>query len=171
MDKSEFILLIPAIIYGVAMVDLLKIFWHNNKYWEGVAWGIAMFLNLIVSWFGLYDKLETISSNILYFTAYIVSPLIFAQAVFVLTPEEEHTDTKAYFLKAQKPFFSLMLLYVVINILLSFIIAENNPFGFMRVVVIFPFIAVIIWPKLWTRAILLATYYIFALYIFVYSML
>ena len=64
MSKSEFILLIPGIIYGVAMVDLLKIFRHSKRYWESVAWGIAMFLNLIVSWYELYDKLEIISSNI-----------------------------------------------------------------------------------------------------------
>ena len=106
MNKSEFVLLIPALIYGVALVDLLKIFRHKIKYWETVGWGIAMFLNLIVSWFNLFDKLDIISSNILYFTGYLLSPLLFTQAVFVLTPEEEDKIPKDYFLKTQKQFFT-----------------------------------------------------------------
>ena len=70
MGKSEFILLIPGIIYGVALVDLLKIFRHKNTYWETTAWGIAMIINLIVSWFNLYDKLDMIGSSISLFSVY-----------------------------------------------------------------------------------------------------
>jgi hypothetical protein len=166
MDKSEFILIIPGIIYGVAMVDLLKIFRHSNKYWEGVAWGIAMFLNLIVSWFGLYDKIEIISANIGYFTIYIISPLLFAQAVFVLTPEEEHTDTKAYFIKTHQLFFILLLCYVALNSFLSFFLDFTGIFEWMRYALILPFIGAIILNKQWIRVLLLSLYYLFALIIF-----
>ena len=34
MQKQEFFLLIPAIIYGVALIDLLKVFGNNKIYWE-----------------------------------------------------------------------------------------------------------------------------------------
>lgn len=166
MSKSEFILLIPGIIYGVAMVDLLKIFRHSKRYWESVAWGIAMFLNLIVSWFELYDKLEIISSNIALFTAYIISPLIFAQAVFVLTPEEEHTDTKAYFLKAQHLFFILILSYILVNTGLSYFIETDGSFSWMRPLLSVLFIIPIIWKKFWLRLLPLLAYYIFAVIIF-----
>ena len=125
MSKSEFILLIPGIIYGVALVDLLKIFRHKSTYWEVVSWGIIMIINLIVSWFTLYDKLEIISNSILLFTVYIISPLLFAQAIFVLTPEEENKDTKAYFLKSNRQFFILLLGFIIMNNILSFFIAEN----------------------------------------------
>ena len=170
MSKSEFVLLIPAIIYGVALVDLLKIFRHSKSYWEIIGWGIALFLNLIVSWFGLYEKLEILSSNILYFTAYIISPLVFAQAVFVLTPEEQDTDTKDYFLKSQKSFFMLLLLFTIINSLLSLIIESSVVFIWMRAVLIIPFIVVIFWPRMWLRASILALYYCFAIYIFINSL-
>jgi hypothetical protein len=166
MSKSEFILLIPGIIYGVAMVDLLKIFRHSNRYWESVAWGIAMFLNLIVSWFGLYDKLEVISSNIALFTAYIISPLIFAQAVFVLTPEEEHSDTRAYFIKAQPLFYILILSYVVMNIILSFFLQQGGVFDWMRLILVPLFTVAIIWKNIWTRTLPLLAYFVFAIIIF-----
>ncbi len=171
MSKSEFILLIPGIIYGVAMVDLLKIFRHSNRYWESVAWGIAMFLNLIVSWFGLYDKLEIISSNIALFTAYIISPLLFAQAVFVLTPEEEHTDTKVYFLKAQHLFFILIFSYILVNMGLSYFIETSGAFEWMRPLLLALFLTAIVWKKFWSRLLPLLAYYIFAIIIFAQAMM
>ena len=166
MSKSEFILLIPGIIYGVAMVDLLKIFRQARPYWEIVGWGIALFFNLIVSWFGLYDKLEIVSSNIAYFTIYLLSPLLFAQSVFVLTPEENDKDTKKYFLDNQKPFFTLYLSFMIINSILSTIISENAMFMYMRGIAIIPFIFVIFYPKIWLRAAILGLYFIFAAIIF-----
>lgn len=171
MSKSEFIILIPGIIYGVAMVDLLKIFRHSKRYWESVAWGVAMFLNLIVSWFDLYDKVEVISSNISLFTAYIISPLLFAQAVFVLTPEEEHTDTKAYFLKTQHLFFILILSYIIVNMGLSYFIQTDSTFGWMRPLLSFLFLGAIIWKKFWLRLLPLLAYYIFAIIIFAEAMM
>ena len=48
MSKSEFILLIPGIIYGVALVDLLKVFRHKNTYWEIT--GNILTIYQLVSW-------------------------------------------------------------------------------------------------------------------------
>ena len=47
MDKQEFFLLIPAIIYGVAIVDLLKIFGHKKNYIEMMGWGIYLMMPVI----------------------------------------------------------------------------------------------------------------------------
>jgi hypothetical protein len=171
MNKSEFILLIPGIIYGVALVDLLKIFRHKNTYWEVTGWGVIMIINLIVSWFSLYDKLEVISGNILLFTVYLVSPLLFAQAVFVLTPEEEDTDTKAYFMKTNRLFFILLLGLIVVNQTLLFFLAEDSAFMIMRTIIAFPFIAIIIWQKKWMRQMALLLYYSFGIYIYIQSVL
>ena len=171
MSKSEFILLIPGIIYGVALVDLLKIFRHKSTYWEVVSWGIIMIINLIVSWFTLYDKLEIISNSILLFTVYIISTLLFAQAIFVLTPEEENKDTKAYFLKSNRQFFILLLGFIIMNNILSFFIAENEFYTIVRYIVILPFIAIIIWQKRWLRIIALLLYYAMAIIIYYQSLL
>jgi hypothetical protein len=166
MEKSDFILLIPGIIYGVALVDLLKIFRHKNTYWEVTGWGIAMIINLIVSWFNLYDKLEVISNSIVIFTFYLVSPLVFAQAVFVLTPEEDHHDTKKYFLETNRSFFGLMLIYILTTAVLSVFFNEPTAYHVMRGIIILPFVAIIIWQKKWLRQFALGLYYLFAIYIY-----
>ena len=57
MEKQEFLLLIPAIIYGVAIVDLLKIFQHKIRYWELIAWGLLLMVLVINIWIELYQKL------------------------------------------------------------------------------------------------------------------
>jgi hypothetical protein len=37
VEKQEFFLLMPAIIYGVALIDLLKVFGDKKIYWELLA--------------------------------------------------------------------------------------------------------------------------------------
>ena len=170
MSKPEFILLIPGIVYGVALVDLLKIFRHKQTYWEVVGWGIALFFNLIVSWFGLYDKLEIISSNIVYFTVYLISPLLFAQSVFVLTPEEADTDTRKYFFANQRTFFIIYTCFMVSNAILALFIEENVIFQYMRGIAFLPFILVIFWPKKILRIFILGLYLVFAIIVFYTSL-
>ena len=58
MDKQEFLLLIPGIIYGVAIADLLKIVRHKVNYWEVVFWGVLLLTTIINHWMELYKKLD-----------------------------------------------------------------------------------------------------------------
>ena len=62
MSKEEFVLLIPAIIYGVAIVDLLKTF-RVKIYWEIPVWGIYMLLNAIILALTLYGQLNAMAEN------------------------------------------------------------------------------------------------------------
>ena len=48
MEKQEFFLLLPAIVYGVAIIDLLKVFSHEKNYWEMVAWGSLMMVYVVI---------------------------------------------------------------------------------------------------------------------------
>ncbi len=60
MDKQEFLPLIPGIVYGVAIVNLLKIVQHKVNYWEEVFWGVLLLTTIINHWMELYKKLEKI---------------------------------------------------------------------------------------------------------------
>ena len=41
----------PAIIYGVAIIDLVKVFSHKKNYLEMVAWGSLLMVYItIVGW-------------------------------------------------------------------------------------------------------------------------
>ena len=75
MEKQEFLLLIPAIIFGVAIVDLLKLFSHKKTYFELVGWGVFLMLAIISVWMRLFEKLEVVSSSNLLFLLIIALPV------------------------------------------------------------------------------------------------
>lgn len=128
-------------------------------------------LSLIVSWFSLSDKLEVISSNVTLFTVFLVSPLLFAQAVFVLTPEEDDIDAKTYFMKTNRLFFILLLGLIAVNSVLLFFLSEDSAFMIIRALVAMSFIAINVWQKKWLRIIALCLYGSFAAYIYLLSIL
>ena len=126
MDKQEFLLLIPGIIYGVAIVDLLKIVRHKVNYWEVVFWGTLLLINIINHWMELYQKLEAIVDNHLNFFLIIGQAMLYAKASGVITPDDEDKDTKAYFFQIRKSFFIIMALAIILNILLQFIVIDDE---------------------------------------------
>ena len=104
MSKSEFLLLIPAIMYGAGLIDLMKIF-NRKMYWELPLWALSLFLTLVITWFGLFERLELITVNPGIFLLLLIGPLIFARSCYVLTPEEANHDTKSYFFEVRQLFF------------------------------------------------------------------
>jgi len=126
LDKQEFLLLIPGIIYGVAIVDLLKIIQHKVNYWEIVFWGVLLMVIIIRHWIELYQKLEFLVDNNLNFFLIIGQAVIYAQAANVITPDNLDTDTKAYFFNVRKAYFLIIAASLVFNILLEFTVFEDH---------------------------------------------
>ena len=126
MDKQEFLLLIPGIIYGVAIVDLLKIVRHKINYWEVVFWGIMLLITIINHWMDLYQKLEHIVDNNLNFFLIIGQAMIYAQASNIITPDDKDDDTKAYFFEIRRNFFLVIVASILINILLQFVVFNDH---------------------------------------------
>ena len=102
MDQQEFLLLIPGIIYGVAIVDLLKIVRHKINYWEVVFWGILLMINIINHWMELYQKLDALVASHVNFYLIIGQAMLYAQAANVITPDDKDSDTKQYFFQGKK---------------------------------------------------------------------
>ena len=48
MDKQEYLLLIPGLLFALAIIDLDKIFAHRKAYYELVGWGL--YLILAICW-------------------------------------------------------------------------------------------------------------------------
>ena len=103
MSKSEFLLLIPGLIYGVGLVELMRIL-NRKMYWEIIAWSLIMFISLIIQWFGLYDRLEFLGLNMGIFTLLLINPLLFTRICHTLSPNENVVDTELYF-KNERPVF------------------------------------------------------------------
>lgn len=126
MDKQEFLLLIPGIVYGVAIVDLLKIVQHKINYWEVVFWGVLLMITIINHWINLYQKLGAIVDSNLNFYLIIGQAMVYAQAANVITPDQGDKDTKAYFEKVRRNFFLIIVFSILVNILLQFVVFDDQ---------------------------------------------
>lgn len=156
MEKQEFFLLIPAIIYGVAIVDLLKIFSHKKNYIEMVGWGIFVMTGLIFAWIELFNKLDTITGNNLSFFSIIIQAVLFARISALITPEEKDTETKEYFFSIRKVFFWLLTIVAVYGMFMRYFIYDDHAPLWMRPLVIGIYLICAYSNKYWLRITLLA---------------
>ena len=156
MDNSKILLLIPGIIYGVGLVDLLKTL-RPKIYWEIPAMAFLLFLTLIVNWFMYADRLMNTSMNLGMYALSMVTPLIFAKACGVLTPEMDVTDTKKYFLDIQKIFFLLMAAHVSVNIIIQILLTDDG-LNIQRFVGVAFLLSCAFYQALWLRIMMMLVF-------------
>lgn len=125
MDKEEFLFLIPGVLYGIAVFDLLSLIRNKKPYWESQLWAGLLFFTLIAILFNLYEDLTSVTSSILYYTLYLFSPIFFVQACYLITPKEDHDDMKEHFIKKRKLFFGSLTGLVFINFLIHILITDK----------------------------------------------
>jgi hypothetical protein len=152
MEKQEFFLLLPAIVYGVAVVDLLKVFRHKKSYWEMIAWGLVLMVYIVIIWLELWTKLDVVATDKWFFILTIVSAVILAQTSSLLTPEEKDTDTEKYFLLIRRRFFLLLILIVGVNLALQELFYDDQRPLIFRITFITLFVLCALVDKVWVRA-------------------
>lgn len=162
MEKQEFLLLIPAIIFGVAIVDLLKLFSHKKTYFELVGWGVFLMLAIIAVWMRLFEKLEVVSSSNLLFLLIIGQAMLYARAANIITPEEKHEDTKKYFFSIVKPFFLLFAVIAFFNVLLQYFVYDDQQSTWVRPLGIVLALICAYVDKVWVRTVILVFYLMMA---------
>lgn len=163
MDKQEYFLLIPAIIYGVAIVDLLKIFSHRKNYFEMVGWGVFYLMAIIILWMDLYNILAEISENSLSFVLIIVQAILYARGAGLITPEEKDEDTEAYFMSIKKSFFLLMALIVICNLVIQTMVHDDRTPIWFRLIMAGLALILAFWDKKWFRVTIMFALLFFAL--------
>lgn len=158
MDKQEFLLLIPAIIYGVAIVDLLKIFGHKRNYPEMVGWGIFVMIGVIYNWIELFNKLELITEGNLSFFMIIIQAILFARAAAIITPEEKDVDTEQYFMNIRLKFFWFLSFITVYGMAMRHFVFDDQTIYWLRPLIIVFYLSTAYITKYWVRlAIMIAT--------------
>ncbi len=153
MDKQEFFLIIPGVIYGVAIVDLLKVVAHKNNYFEVVGWGTVYLLGIVNLWVDLYKKLDAITQSNLSFLLIIIQAVIYSRGAHIITPEEKDVNTKEYFLETKKEFFTILILAVSCNILIQEVVKADNTPLWSRLLGLVVFSSLIFIDKVWYRTI------------------
>ena len=150
MSKQEFILLIPAIVYGVAIVDLLKAF-RLKIYWEISFWGIYMMMNAIILWLSLFNQLNAIVNNNLNLVLVIAQAILFAKSAELITPEEKDTDTRTYYEGVIKYVILLQVLVFVIAGINEILIYDDRQNMYVRPVGIILGLVAVFWPNKYYR--------------------
>ena len=151
MEKQEFFLLMPAIIYGVALVDLLKVFKSRKTYWEVVAWGSVFMVYIIIIWLELWAKLDLVATNKWFFILMILKAILLAQIAGVITPEEKNTNTKNYFLSVIVQIFLMVTALLIFNILLQeFFYNDYRPWS-IRIAILVLSLSCVFFNKSWIR--------------------
>ena len=151
MEKQEFLLLIPAIIYGVAIVDLLKIFNHKKNYIEMLGWGIYVMIGVIFNWTILFNKLELITVGNASFFLIIIQAVLFSRAAAIITPEQKDVDTKGYFMEIRVKFFWLISFIVIYGMLMRYFIYDDQTIYWLRPIAIALYLSAAYSNKYWLR--------------------
>ncbi len=151
MGRQEFFLLIPAIIYGVAIVDLLKIFYHKKNYIEIVGWGIFIMMTVIFAWIELFNKFTAVTSNNLSYFLIIGQAIFYAKIASLITPEAKDVDTKAYFMSVRKTLFLLISTIALYGIFLQYFLYKDSTPAWVRAIGIVIFLITGYSNKYWVR--------------------
>jgi len=156
LDKEEFFLLIPAVIYGQALIDVLKVFHHKKTYWEIIAWGVMLIISIIGLWVELYHKLSHITEDAFKFIAVILQAILYAQLGRIITPEASDINTKSYFLSIRKNFFLVITAIPVTSILVQYVVFDDGHPPYYRAIGVACYLAAAFIDKVWFRSIILA---------------
>jgi len=171
MDKLEFLIIIPAIIYGVAIVDLLKIFNHKKSYFELVGWGIFILLAIVISWSEIFGKAESIVRSNVSFYVLVLQSIIVARVAAVITPEERHINTKKYFMQVKRSFFLLLALSAFVNLISQYFVYDDHAPIILRPLLILSMFACAYYDKVWFRTTILSILFLFSFLIIFYRYL
>ena len=146
MSKQEFILLIPAIVYGVAIVELLKSFKVTN-YWELIYTGTWLMLNSIILWLTLFNQLDFLIDNNINLLLVLLQAILFAKSAEMLTPEEKDTDTKVYYEGVIRYVILLQVFVFMIAGINEILIFDDRQNYIVRPVAIALGIIAVFWPN------------------------
>ncbi|WP_420582675.1 hypothetical protein [Reichenbachiella sp.] len=115
MQPQEYFAILPLLIYGIAIAELVspwRIFFEDKKpYIPFILTGILMLEVAFHNFYQFFTHLENTFQSYYIFLSYLLSPLVFLMATHVYTPEsKENLDVRIYF---QKRFKLLMILLSV----------------------------------------------------------
>jgi hypothetical protein len=163
MDPKT-LLLIPGVIYGVGLADLLKAF-KPKIYWEITVMAILLILTLIINWFLFSEKLEIVGGNLGLFALSLITPMLFTRACNVLTPGVDIQNTREHYHAVLKPFFLLLATHTLVNVLIQTLI-EDDGFNILRLIGI-PFLLVCaFYHRLWMRLVMMLIIGSLIIYVF-----
>ena len=120
MSKEEFFAFMPLLIYGIAVSELIM-HWRDylkadRRYWPHIITGLILLELGFVNFFYLYDTLDQWYLDYPHFLLRLSSPLLLLLTVSVYTPENDR-NVKDYFNANSSILYTLLSLFIIINII------------------------------------------------------
>ena len=158
MAHAEYLALIPLLIYGIGLTDLLsqwhRLFDRENRY------PIYLIFTLVLTEVAIYnvviyvDLVQAFPHQTYFaYLASMVPPILFLMVVNVFTPDEG-TQTKAYLFENARLIFSLMAVFVASHYFYPF--EEKASTVFQRGLFIFFLLTTAYFRKEWMMYLLAA---------------
>ena len=161
----KILLLIPGLIYGVGMVQLLKVF-QEGTYWESRILAFLLFLSLIVNWF-VYAEALSESVNLVFYTLTMISPLLFTRACMVLMgSDQSDNSSKKHFFTIRRSFFFLLTAHTLVNVILQEFIYQGD-YQIFRFIGVLMLLACALFNYIWLRVAMMTIF--LAIYAYTFS--
>lgn len=126
MDIAKYMAVIPGILYGMALVELIKIYRHKSRYWETNLLGFLLFITIIYDKYKTFPYMNELFSNMAVFTVYLIGPFVFMHLCYTLTPENEEDVAKEHFLGIRRKFFFMLAIFTTFNIMVELLIIHDG---------------------------------------------
>ena len=117
----------------------------------------------------MFQKLESITHSNKNFFLIIFQSIVYAQAIAILTPGEQDTDTKAYFLAEKKMFFLAAGAIALINIIIQYTVYDDHQIPWLRPLAIVGVLLAAFIDKVWVRTSVWAVFFALAIYVLFFN--
>ena len=149
MSQKEYYLILPLLLYGLGITDLINS-WRSflkpeQRY---LPYTLTSILLLDTSFWNFYQMFDWIKedhfSNYLVYMKILAAPLVFLVVVAIFTPEESTASVKDYFHQNMRSVFALLALFIFLHFTL-----DPHEFVWERMGAIALLLAIAITRKTW----------------------
>lgn len=122
MTKIEFLLMVPALLYGISLAELALFLGKASSggkklYWEHIVLIILCFETIVFSWFVFYDRLQHIVMGYSSFLIQLMAPVASFIYVANLLIQNKYPDEprSKYFLMNRRRIFLSLSAFAIVN--------------------------------------------------------
>ncbi len=122
MSQKEYYLILPLLLYGLAISDLVNswrsFFFSERRYWPHILTSLMLLEAAFWNFFRMNDWMTTNSyESYLSYSRFIITPLAFILVVAVFTPDRENSDIKSYFDSNMRIIFGGLAVFMALHFL------------------------------------------------------
>ena len=120
MTEKEYYLILPLLLYGLAVTDLINswrsLLREEQRYIPYTLTSLLLLELAFWNFFGMYHWIQ--DGSLLSYPGYLkilLAPIVFILIVSVFTPEKDEKSVKEYYMNNMRTVFGLMVLFTALH--------------------------------------------------------